>query len=64
MQVAIASTGWKHVAPDHDEILTKRVDIYPERAKNNFWNYFNRKLAVREGRPWDTKYDAPQAATA
>ena len=63
MQVAIASTGWKHDAPDHDEILTKRVDIYPERAKNNFWNYFNRKLAVREGRSWDPKYDAPMAKT-
>lgn len=61
MQVAIASTGWKFDAPDHEEILKKRIDIYPERAKNNFWNYFNRKLAVREQRAWDPKYDAPMA---
>ena len=53
MQVAIASTGWKYEAPDHDEIIAKRTNIYPDRARNNFWWYFNRKLAVREGRTPD-----------
>lgn len=50
MQVTIQSTGLPYERPDHQEILKKRADIYPERARNNFWFYFNRKLARLEGR--------------
>lgn len=54
MQVHVEMTGLPHERPDHQEILKKRADIYPERARNNFWWYFNRKLARLEGRQPDS----------
>ena len=38
-------------APGPEEIAQKRLTIYPPRAVDNFWQYYNRKLDRTEGTP-------------
>jgi ribulose-5-phosphate 4-epimerase/fuculose-1-phosphate aldolase len=49
-QLALAASGLPYEVPDAAETVEKYNRIYPERAKNNFWMYFNRKLDRLEGR--------------
>ena len=49
-QLTLAATGLKHTAPDKAEVDKKRKTIYPVRAVNNFWDYYNRRLDRVEGR--------------
>ena len=48
LQLALLSAGLPYEEPDPEEIHQKRLTIYPERARNNFWMYFNRKLDRQE----------------
>lgn len=50
VQLQLAASNLPYEEPDATEIHEKRLTIYPERARNNFWMYFNRKLDRREGR--------------
>ena len=43
-QVMLAQSGLEHTCPDAAEIEKKRKTIYPPRAVDNFWDYYNRKL--------------------
>lgn len=43
-QLDLAASGLSYEVPDAAETAEKHKIIYPERAKNNFWMYFNRKL--------------------
>ena len=50
VQLALAAS--RHLAHEHsgaDEIQQKRLTIYPARAVDNFWQYYNRKLDRAEG---------------
>ncbi|PRX96759.1 class II aldolase/adducin family protein [Allonocardiopsis opalescens] len=49
-QLALASSGLAHHPPGAEESVEKYDVIYPDRAKNNFWMYFNRKLDAQEAR--------------
>lgn len=49
-QLSLAASGLPYQAPAYDETVEKHEVIYPERAKNNFWMYFNRKLDLQEER--------------
>lgn len=49
-QLALASSGIPYSHPGEDEIKAKRQTIYPPRAVENFWQYYNRKLDRVEGR--------------
>lgn len=49
VQLTLASSGIEHTYPDADEITQKRLTIYPDRAVENFWQYYNRKLDRVEG---------------
>ncbi|MEU2599037.1 class II aldolase/adducin family protein [Streptomyces hirsutus] len=49
-QLDLASSGLEHDRPDHDETVEKNRRIYPERARQNYWMYFNRTLDAHEGR--------------
>ena len=49
-QIILATTGWDHSYPDEAEIKQKHKTIYPPRAINNFWNYYNSKLDRLEGK--------------
>ena len=42
LTLAASSLGYSH--PDAAEIHQKRQTIYPSRAIENFWHYYNRKL--------------------
>jgi L-fuculose-phosphate aldolase len=42
LTLAASSFGYSHPGPD--EIHQKRQTIYPPRAVENFWQYYNRKL--------------------
>jgi L-fuculose-phosphate aldolase len=48
-QLELAKTGLAHTAPDQAEVDKKRKNIYPQRAIDNFWDYYNRKLDRVEG---------------
>jgi L-fuculose-phosphate aldolase len=48
-QLTLAASGLGHSYPDADEIRQKRLTIYPDRAVENFWQYYNRKLDRVEG---------------
>ncbi len=48
--LALAASGLKHSAPPKAEVDKKRKTIYPVRAVNNFWDYYNRRLDRVEGR--------------
>lgn len=43
-QLALSASGHAYVEPPNEETQQKIETIYPERARNNFWMYFNRKL--------------------
>jgi L-fuculose-phosphate aldolase len=49
VQLTLAASGLAHTYPDADEIRQKRLTIYPDRAVENFWQYYNRKLDRVEG---------------
>jgi L-fuculose-phosphate aldolase len=49
VQLTLAASGLEHTYPDADEIRQKRLTIYPDRAVENFWQYYNRKLDRVEG---------------
>jgi L-fuculose-phosphate aldolase len=49
VQLTLAASGLGHSYPDADEIRQKRLTIYPDRAVENFWQYYNRKLDRVEG---------------
>ena len=42
-------SGFKYSAPPADEVEKKRKNIYPKRAIDNFWDYYNRRLDRLEG---------------
>jgi L-fuculose-phosphate aldolase len=44
-----AGSGIPYSHPDADEIKQKRETIYPPRAVENLWQYYNRKLDRLEG---------------
>jgi L-fuculose-phosphate aldolase/molybdate transport system substrate-binding protein len=43
-QLALAASGLPYDPPDAEESVEKNRRIYPERARDNYWMYFNRKL--------------------
>jgi len=49
VQLALASSGLPHHHSDAAEIKQKKQTIYPPRAVENFWQYYNRKLDRLEG---------------
>jgi L-fuculose-phosphate aldolase len=49
-QLQLAQSGLKHTYPAAEEVEKKRKNIYPRRARDNFWDYYNRLLDRREGR--------------
>jgi len=51
LQLALAASGLAHEHSGHEEIAEKRRTIYPPRAVENFWQYYNRKLDRTEGTP-------------
>ncbi|MEI6038860.1 MAG: class II aldolase/adducin family protein [Actinomycetes bacterium] len=56
MQVTLLSMGLPFTAPDSQEMYEKRLTIYPDRAKKNFWDYYNRKLDRSEGNEQQAKF--------
>lgn len=52
-QLLIASSGLHASPPDPDETVEKHGRIYPPRARQNYWMYFNRKLeSLKAGASW------------
>ncbi|GAA3732239.1 ribulose-5-phosphate 4-epimerase/fuculose-1-phosphate aldolase [Spinactinospora alkalitolerans] len=49
-QLALAASGLAHDPPGAAETIEKHRVIYPERARSNYWMYFNRKLSALEER--------------
>lgn len=49
VQLALAASGIPHHHSGPAEIKQKRQTIYPSRAVENFWQYYNRKLDRLEG---------------
>ena len=49
VQLTLAASGLEHSHPGADEIRQKRLTVYPDRAVENFWQYYNRKLDRAEG---------------
>jgi L-fuculose-phosphate aldolase len=49
VQLALAASGIPHHHSGADEIRQKKQTIYPPRAVDNFWRYYNRKLDRMEG---------------
>jgi len=49
VQLALAGSGIPHHHSGADEIRQKKQTIYPPRAVDNFWRYYNRKLDRMEG---------------
>ena len=49
VQLTLGASGIEHTFPDADEVRQKRRTIYPDRAVENFWQYYNRKLDRVEG---------------
>jgi len=52
-QLRLAQSGLRHTAPEPDEVERKRRNIYPRRAIDNFWDYYNRRLDRIERRSPD-----------
>ncbi|WP_420000007.1 class II aldolase/adducin family protein [Streptomyces boninensis] len=52
-QLALAASGLPYESPDPAESVEKNRRIYPERARDNYWMYFNRKLDRHEGNHHD-----------
>jgi L-fuculose-phosphate aldolase len=50
VQLTLLSSQLAHEHSGPDEIAQKRLTIYPPRAVENFWQYYNRKLDRVEGR--------------
>ena len=50
VQLHLAMSGLKHTYPDKKEVDKKRKTIYPQRARDNCWDYLNRKLDRAEGK--------------
>jgi L-fuculose-phosphate aldolase len=50
VQLQLAMSGIKHTYPDAAEIDKKRKTIFPQRARDNCWDYMNRKLDRHEGK--------------
>ena len=48
-QLRLAASGLKHSPPPAAEVEKKRKNIYPRRAVDNFWDYYNRRLDRIEG---------------
>jgi ribulose-5-phosphate 4-epimerase/fuculose-1-phosphate aldolase len=48
VQLALAGSGLVHHHSGPEEIAQKRRTIYPPRAVENFWQYYNRKLDRHE----------------
>jgi L-fuculose-phosphate aldolase len=48
-QLRLGASGFKYSAPPPDEVEKKRKNIYPKRAIDNFWDYYNRRLDRIEG---------------
>jgi L-fuculose-phosphate aldolase len=48
-QLRLAESGLAHSHPDKAEVDKKRKNIYPRRALDNFWEYYNRRLDRIEG---------------
>ena len=48
-QLRLGASGFKHSAPGADEVEKKRRNIYPQRAIDNFWGYYDRRLERIEG---------------
>ena len=48
-QLRLAASGLKHSPPPAKEVEKKRNNIYPPRAVDNFWDYYNRRLDRLEG---------------
>ncbi|MGP4112276.1 class II aldolase/adducin family protein [Streptomyces sp. 4N509B] len=48
-QLALAASGLPYDAPDREESVEKNRRIHPDRARDNYWMYFNRKLDRLEG---------------
>ncbi|KIH98055.1 hypothetical protein LP52_15200 [Streptomonospora alba] len=49
-QLALGASGLAHTPPDAAETVDKHRRIYPQRARDNYWMYFNRKLDAHEAR--------------
>jgi ribulose-5-phosphate 4-epimerase/fuculose-1-phosphate aldolase len=49
LQLALCSAGVDYEHSEAAEIAQKRRTIYPPRAVDNFWQYYNRKLDRTEG---------------
>jgi ribulose-5-phosphate 4-epimerase/fuculose-1-phosphate aldolase len=49
VQLTLAASGLGHSHPGAGEVREKRLTIYPDRAVENFWQYYNRKLDRAEG---------------
>jgi ribulose-5-phosphate 4-epimerase/fuculose-1-phosphate aldolase len=43
-QLQLAMSGLKHTYPDKKEVDKKRKTIFPQRARDNCWDYMNRRL--------------------
>jgi L-fuculose-phosphate aldolase len=63
VQLTLAASGLGYSYPDADEIRQKRLTIYPDRAVENFWQYYNRKLDRVEG-SMPVKGSAVEGSTA
>jgi L-fuculose-phosphate aldolase len=50
VQLALAASGIPHYHSGPEEIDQKRDTIYPPRAIENFWQYYNRKLDKAEAK--------------
>ena len=48
-QITLAQVRVAHAFPDRAEIAAKRNNIFTDKAVNNFWQYYNRKLDRMEG---------------
>ena len=48
-QLRLAQSGLAHSHPEPGEMDKKRKNIYPRRAIDNFWDYYNRRLDRLEG---------------
>ncbi len=47
-QLDIMSTGANFPLPSHEETVEKKNRIYPDKARRNYWMYFNRQLDQAE----------------
>jgi L-fuculose-phosphate aldolase len=44
VQLTLSSSGLPYDVPDQAESVEKNLRIHPDRARDNYWMYFNRKL--------------------